>query len=100
MGGMTARFMEFRKKEIINVKNGMKIGYVDDILFNTERAVIESIVVYGRLRFFGLFGREDDLLIPWEDIEIVGEDTILVKNDGAGESHRQGRTGYLDRLFG
>ena len=37
-----------------------------------------SLIVYGRLRFFGLLGREEDRVIPWEDIEIIGEDTILV----------------------
>lgn len=97
---MTSRFMDFRKKEIINVKNGMKIGYVDDVVFDTDKAVITSIVVYGRLRFFGLFGREEDMLIPWEDIEIIGEDTILVKNDPSCYSHKPPRVNYFDKLFG
>ena len=97
---MTSRFMDFRKKEIIDVKNGVKIGYVDDVVFDTDQAVITSIVVYGRLRFFGLFGREEDMLIPWEDIEIIGEDTILVKNDPGRYSQKPPRVNYFDKLFG
>lgn len=97
---MTSRFMDFRKKEIISVKNGVKIGYVDDVIFDTETAAVLSIVVYGRLRFFGLFGREEDMLIPWEDIEIVGEDTILVKNEQEYSPKKPSRVNYFDKLFG
>ena len=97
---MTARFMDFRKKEIISLKNGVKIGYVDDVVFDTASAAVQSIVVYGRPRFFGIFGRGDDMLIPWGDIEIVGEDTILVKNEGEILSHKAPRSNYFDKLFG
>ncbi len=92
--------MEFRKKEIINMTNGMKIGYVDDLVFDTDSAQVESIVVFGRPRFFGLFGRSEDMLIPWKDIEIIGEDTILVKSEGAEYQKRSPRVSYFDKLFG
>lgn len=97
---LLAQFMDFRKKEVINVKNGMKIGYVDDVLFDTEQASIRYIVVYGRPKFFGLFGREEDMQIPWEDIEIVGEDTILVKNDGSYVHRKPARLSRLEQWFG
>ncbi len=51
---MTSRFMEFRRKEIINVANGLKIGYADDLILDTETASIEAVIVYGRPRLFGL----------------------------------------------
>lgn len=97
---MISCFMEFRKKEIINVKDGVKIGYMDDIVFNSQTAEIESIVIYGRLRFFGLFGRGEDLKIPWENIEVIGEDTILVKNEESFLPKKPTRTSYFDKLFG
>ncbi len=27
----------------------------------------------------GLFGKSEDFIIPWDDIDVIGEDTILVK---------------------
>lgn len=75
---MNCRMDEMRRKEIINVKDGTRLGPVCDIEINTTDAKIESIVIYGRLRFFGLLGREDDIVIKWQDIQVVGDDTILV----------------------
>ena len=40
-----------------------------------------SVIVYGRPRLFGIMGRDDDLIIPWSDIEVIGEDTVLVNCD-------------------
>lgn len=96
---MTSYFMEFRNKEIINVSNGIKIGYVDDIIFDTQNAEVISIVVYGRLRLFGLLGRDEDMTIKWEDIEIIGEDTILIKNDSDYKNRKPPKTGFFSKLF-
>ncbi len=41
-------------------------------------AKLVSIIIYGRLKWFGLLGRCDDICIKWEDIQVIGEDTILV----------------------
>lgn len=79
---MTSKFTEFANKEIVNVKNGIKIGYADDIVFDIKTAKATAIIVYGRGRFFGLFGRDEDMIIEWEHIEMIGEDTILVNREG------------------
>lgn len=78
---MICRFDDLRCKEIINIKTGCKLGYPDDIEFDTCTAKICKIIVYGKAKFFGLFGREEDFVIPWCDIEIIGQDTILVTCD-------------------
>lgn len=67
-----------RNKEVINIKDGTRIGCVDDIEVDTSCAKLVSIIVFGRLKLFGLLGREDDIIIKWCDIEVIGEDTILV----------------------
>lgn len=97
---ITSRFGEFKNKEIIDVSDGAKIGYVDDIVIDTQSADIISIVVYGRYRFFGLFGRDDDMIIDWEDIEIIGTDTILVKSQNIKKENKSQRVNYFDKLFG
>lgn len=75
---MNCRMGDLRNKEIINVKDGARIGFVSDIELDTQTAELTAVVVYGRLRLFGLLGREPDFVIPWKDISLVGDDTMLV----------------------
>ena len=72
------RVTDMRHKEIISRKDGTRIGCVDDVEVDTCNARLVSVIVYGRPRCFGLFGREDDIIISWDKIELIGEDTILV----------------------
>lgn len=72
---------DIRSKEVINIRSGSKIGYVDDIEFDAESLTVKSLIIYGRGRFLGLFGRDDDVVIKCRDIEIIGTDTILVSTN-------------------
>ncbi len=75
---MVCSLSDLRNKEVINLKNGAKLGYVDDIELNTEDASVLALIVYGRPRFFGFFGRDSDIIIKCTDIQLIGVDTILV----------------------
>ena len=75
---MCCRIVEMRDKQVICIKDGTIIGCVCDVEIDTCDGRIVSIVIYGKPKFFGLFGRCDDIVIPWKCIEIMGEDTILV----------------------
>lgn len=86
---MKCTLTALRNKEIINIKNGARLGYIDDLEFDTETSEVKSFVVYGRSRFFGLFGREDDIIITCGDIEIIGVDTVLISVDEAELAKRQ-----------
>lgn len=94
---MICRFDDLRCKEIINIKTGCKLGYPDDIEFDTCTAKICKIIVYGKAKFFGLFGREEDFVIPWCDIEIIGQDTILVTCDFPIRTKNGG--GFMKKLL-
>lgn len=74
------RVTELRHKEVINSTNGCRIGFVDDVEVNTATAKVISLVIYGRPRFWGLWGRGEDIVIKWENIQLIGEDTILVSH--------------------
>ena len=65
---MFCRLGDLRSKYVINVRNGCKLGYVDDVEIDTVSAGVNSIVIRGKLRFFGILGREEDIIIPWEDV--------------------------------
>ena len=72
------KLRDLQKKELVNISDGTKIGYADDVVIDAENATVKSLVVYGRLRLFGILGRQPDVVIDWEKIEIIGEDAILV----------------------
>lgn len=74
------RIADLRHKEVVNIKDGTCLGCVNDVEVDTCNAKLVAIIIYGRLKCFGLFGRQDDLVIRWENIEVIGEDTILVCN--------------------
>ena len=85
---MKCTLNDIRSKEIINVRTGTKLGYADDIEFDTGDMSVKALVVYGRYRFFGLMGRDDDLVIKCKDIDIIGTDTILISTDEANVSKK------------
>jgi len=89
---------DLRNKEVINIKNGAKLGYVDDVEINTENASVLALIVYGRPRIFGLFGRDEDLIVKCDDIKLIGEDTILVSFDDLTE-HTKARSFSIENLF-
>ena len=75
---MVCSFSQLRNKEVVNIKTGVKIGYIDDVEIDTESGKVSSFLIFGRARAFGLIGRDDDIVLKFRDIELVGEDTILV----------------------
>lgn len=70
--------MELRKKDVIQMISGVNLGRVDDLRFDRQRARLEGLILLGRPKLFGLLGYQENLFVPWEDIELIGVDTILV----------------------
>lgn len=75
---MNCNFTDLKHKEVISACNGSRIGFVDDVIVDTRNAKVVSLVIFGRMSFFGLFGRCEDYIIPWEKIDLIGEDTIII----------------------
>ena len=75
---MFCRANELRCKDVISLKTGCRIGCVCDFEIDLATARITALIIYGRWRLFGLFGRSRDCVIRWENIQLIGEDAILV----------------------
>ena len=91
---MKSRIADLRCKEIINVTDGSRFGYVGDVEVDLDTGQICALVVPWRLRLFGLLGREEDRIFPWESVRRFGEDIILVESDAlrpGREERRRGR---------
>lgn len=91
---------DLRNKEVINSNNGCRLGTVSDVEICTENGQMTAIIIWGRGKCFGLMGREDDIRICWNDIKVIGDETILVCSDVCKQCSGQGhRKNPLDFLF-
>ena len=70
--------MDFRHKEVVNINNGKRLGFVQDVCANLETGRITSIIVTGGKKLMSMFAKEDDIVIEWEKIKCIGDDIILV----------------------
>lgn len=89
------RLSELRSKEIINISTGQRLGFVCDAELLVPEGTVKALIVPGPCRFFGLFGREPDFLIPMDCISRIGEDIILVEIPGACGRSKRGRKQYF-----
>ena len=69
--------MDFRHKEVVNINNGKRLGFVQDVCANLETGRITSIIVPGGKKLMSTFAKEDDIVIEWEKIKCIGDDIIL-----------------------
>jgi YlmC/YmxH family sporulation protein len=98
---MFCRITDLHNKEVINVCDGTRLGCVDDVEVDTCNACLVSIVLHGRPKCFGLMGSEDDIVIPWKEIEVIGEEAILVSRPAAVCDRSPRRRGsVLGGIFG
>lgn len=75
---MRSSGLDFNKKEVININNGKKLGYVQDVNAELKSGNITSILVPGSYKFINIFSDSSLIEIPWEKITCIGEDVILV----------------------
>lgn len=74
-------FRELCAKEVVQLSNGACLGRADDLELDPQTAQIQSLQLLGRPRFFGLLGRDATLTIPWEEIDKIGVDAVLVRTE-------------------
>ena len=77
---MTDKGLDFKHKEVINIGNAKRLGYVQDVCADLETGTITSIIVPGEKRMKGIFASSgNEIEIPWQSIKSIGEDVILVE---------------------
>ena len=75
---MSTNFTDLHCKEVICVCDGRRLGYISDARIDLLEGHILAIIVPGPCRFFGLWGRKDEYVIPWHCIKKMGPDIVLV----------------------
>ncbi len=75
---MLAKTSELREREVVNILDGKKLGFTTDLEIDPETGKIIAIVVPGQGKFRWLFGKNEEIVIPWRQIKKIGIDVILV----------------------
>ncbi len=73
------RACDLRQKEVINICDASRLGYVYDVEIDFESGNIKAVILPEKGRFFSLFGKGKDRIIPWDKIVRIGEDLLLVQ---------------------
>ncbi len=77
---MICSMNELKAKEVINVSDGARLGYVSDVEIDLETGKIISIILPGAYKLMGFLGRGDDITIKWNNIKKIGDDIIIIEN--------------------
>lgn len=93
VGGLL-RLSDLRLRDVINIVDGRRLGYIEDLEIDDRDGQIVALIVPGPPRLFGLLGRDRDLVVPWDRVLKIGEDVILVELRGLaswspGRRHRE-----------
>ncbi len=76
---MAEKGLDFKHKEVINITNAKRLGYVQDVCADLRSGAITSIIVPGESKLKGLFGTGNSIEIPWDKVKMIGDDIILVE---------------------
>ena len=75
------RIAELQCKEVVNLCDGCRLGYVSDVVVDICSGRLVALVVPGKNAMFSWITKEEDYVIPWDKIEKIGDDIILVRFD-------------------
>ena len=73
------RMSELKRREVINVCDCKRLGFVGDLDVDPCTGRILAIIVPGPGCVCGFLGREKEFVIPFGDICQIGDDIILVR---------------------
>lgn len=72
---------ELRQMEVIDIKEGKRLGFISDIIFDDNLENIESIVIPPQSGLLSFFKRKEEIIIKWHMIKTLGYDIVLVDID-------------------
>lgn len=73
------RVSDLRMLDVVNVVDGRRLGPIKDVDLDVEAGKIKSLILPTPSRFWSLWGKNDDLEVPWDKVKVVGVDVILVE---------------------
>lgn len=75
------RFSELKQKEVINICDGCRLGFVCDLEFEEKWGKITTLIIPAEGKMWNLFCKVREYRVPWRCIKKIGDDIILVEVD-------------------
>lgn len=75
---MISTYTKLKDKDVINICNGKRLGYVSDLEIDLRSGKVIKLIIPGGGKCFNFFSNKNQLCIPWQCIEKIGDDAILV----------------------
>ena len=76
---MSIKFTQLQCKEVICVSDGRRLGLISDVVVEVPEGSVRAIIVPGKCRGLGLWGPQEDYVIPWSCVKRIGPDIVLVE---------------------
>lgn len=71
------RISDFQNKDVVNLKNGNRLGNIIDIDIDMLNGNINKVIIYNKKSIFNVF-KSEELELDWSLIKKVGDDVILI----------------------
>lgn len=68
---MSGKGLDFKHKEVINITDAKRLGFVQDVNADLETGMITSIIVPGSAKLISFFSSSNDIVIPWQNIRCI-----------------------------
>ena len=75
---MGQKGLYFKHKEVINITDGRRMGFVQDVCADLETGKITSIIVPGSNKLISFFSSSNDIVIPCANITKVHQYTKII----------------------
>lgn len=73
------KISELRLHDVINITDGKRLGMIKDIDIDVETGHIKAFILPSNSKFFSFLGKNDEIIVPWENIVRIGVDVILIE---------------------
>ncbi|MBM7095854.1 MULTISPECIES: YlmC/YmxH family sporulation protein [Alteribacter] len=78
------KISDIQSKDIVNLADGRLLGHISDLDINLTTGRVEALIIGGG-KVMNLFGGKDqEVVIPWNNVIKIGSDVILVRHNENG----------------
>jgi YlmC/YmxH family sporulation protein len=73
------KISELRLHDVINVNDGKRLGMIKDIDIDLDTGRVKSVILPGNSHILNFLAKNEEVVVPWENIVKIGVDVILVE---------------------
>lgn len=92
------RFADLHYREVININDGTRLGYIEDAEMTEDGKVLTAIIP-GRAPILGIFGKRPEYVVPWDKIKRIGDDIVLTDYEIQLAYNNYARNTFFTKLF-